>query len=148
MGNALPIKDWHLLVAAALGLVVAGCLPAPGADNAFYVLIPYAAAMVLCIMGICARFDFTFRRPSPEGLAESERMDRVRRRSLSGSIAAAVCAIAETLHLLFIGVGNGFGYSTQSAQPAWSGIMYGIVYVLVAILASYCMLRASRKCTI
>ena len=53
--NPLASDGW-VLAEAAFALIAAGFLPAPGADNAFYVLIPYAGSVVSCVLAAMAAF--------------------------------------------------------------------------------------------
>ena len=127
-----------LLNVAALALIVAGCLPAPGADNAPYVLIPYAAAILGFAMCLAARHDITFRHLPPEGIPDAVRTDRLLTRSHVATVASFACAIGEVLHLVIRGTGSGFGLGTGTSQGS---IPMGVAYVLLMLLAGASMGR-------
>ena len=127
-----------LLIVSALALVITGCLPAPGADNAFYVLVPYAAAMIGFVLCLAARHDITFRHLPPEGIPETVRNERLQRRSLVATVAAFACAVGESVHIIFFGSGAGFGFGTEASLGS---TIFGIGYVLLMLLVGVCMGR-------
>ena len=127
-----------LQTTAATALVVAGCLPAPGADNAFYVLLPYAVALVASIASLMARLGLTFRRDNPDKPASSTPAERAARWALIGAVAAALATVGMALHMLLADP-LGFGYTAAAPQPGGATLLpraYQTAWCLLMLLAS------------
>lgn len=117
------------LAAAFIALVAAGCFPAPGAMNAFYVILPYGAAVVACGMSIASALGLTQgRRPEREDGKERH----AKRLSMGIHVALAsslICAAGELVYLMLNGLTGGL----------WAAFF--ILLVLVAALGIW-MARA------
>ncbi len=106
------MRAWRLLGLALMCLASVGFLPAPG-GYAFYSLIPYAAAVVVCALtGLClARMGGRHvGMESPLDLP-----DHIHARSAAvlsiragaAAVACAVSAVGEVVHIVLDGMGEG-----------------------------------------
>ena len=130
-----------LLAASAACLVVAGFLPAPGADNSFFVILPYGLAVVCCALCFAARHDLTFRHLPPDGIEPAVRAQRVARRAMVGSVASFACAVGEVAHLLLNGFSGRFGLSANTT----SAPLFAVGYVLLMLATGFLLARLSRE---
>lgn len=119
---------WLFLTAAAVLMVAAGCFPAPGVNNKFYLLLPYAAGLGLCVWSAMA-----LGRMGAEG---NPMRDHVFKTSaarlpvifLFAALMGMVCVIAEIVHLaVFAGEGS-----------AAYGILFALLEAAAAVLLTAC----------
>lgn len=156
-GPFLHRREGGLLLAGALAaLVAAGCLPAPGADNAFYVLVPYAASMLAVLLSAFALFGLS---PSPRRGAVADKRGgaagmgadkgggaaRLARRALAGAVATGMTAAGEVAHLLRGGAGEDFGYRLPGEGDVAAGALPAIAYALLALAACACFVRLRQR---
>lgn len=117
------------LAAAFIALVAAGCFPAPGAMNAFYVILPYGVAVVACGMSIASALGLTQgRRPERED-DEGRHAKRLSMGINVALVAALMCVAGELVFLMLNGLTGGL----------WAALF--ILLVLVAALGIW-MARA------
>ena len=139
--NPLASDGW-VLAEAAFALIAAGFLPAPGADNAFYVLIPYAGAVVSCVLAAMAHFGLTFKRQAPD---DYDRKTSVARRSLAGAIFSLVAAIGELAHTVFVGTTSGFGYAGPATSTTGSILPFAFAYVLLCLAGGLRLMALNKR---
>ena len=106
---------------AIAGLIIAGCLPAPGTFGAFYVVIPYICAVIGVVLSATAVFRI---------IREGERLrDHIYEKSVPmlpaklaiGGAGALSCAMGELAYLLVMRPEN--------------NVAFAVVFVLVMVLA-------------
>ena len=120
-----------LMAAAIACLVLAGCVPAPGTFGAFYVVIPYACAIVGMALSCasCVRI-----------IREGSRVrDHIYEKSVPmlpaklgvGFVGAFSCAMGELAHIIVAGAGD---------RLAW-----GLVFVALMLGCGICLLMLLRR---
>ena len=122
---------WLRLTAAAVLMLAAGCIPAPGVNHAFYLLLPYAAGLGCCIWSamalgrMCAEAD-----PMREHVFQTS-AGRLPVTFLLACAAALICVIAEVVHLI--------GFNTEGS------LLWGLVFILLEAAAAWLLLTNRRK---
>ena len=140
----VPTVAWY--AAAGIALVCAGCIPAPGADNAFYVLIPYAIALV-CLVRAAMLHVRIARNDAPSRREDTAtRPDRLRAWLLVGMVCSVCAAVGEVVHLLRVGPSAGFGYAAATTgSTGWQQVAWMLAYVILVMLAGACMYLLRRR---
>jgi len=131
----------YFLAGAFACLVAAGCIPVPGMDNAPYVIIPYAVAIVAAGLSASRMLGVSLWRVKPEQLEEKEesRVESVARRLFVGLVASLAAIVGELFHLLVNGLDAGFGLSGATGGAIWSLAFFAVMGV-----AATCFARARQ----
>ena len=132
-GPSLPLA--HMIVALCC-LVVAGCLPAPGTDNSFYVTLPYAGSVVATVLCLLARLGVA-RRPGMDAPTIQVRAKKLSRRLPAAATFCLMTVVGEVAFLVINGMQGGFGYVAPgvSAMTSNSWLAAGCFATLVLAAA-------------
>lgn len=140
-GPSLPLA--HMVVAMCC-LVIAGCLPAPGAIGAFYVVLPYGGAVVATGLCLMARLG-SARRPTINEITDQDRAKKLRLRLPIAATLCLMAAIGEVLFLAISGLGGGFGYMAPGiAAMDASAWLAAVCFVLLVLVAGAALFVATR----
>lgn len=109
--GAMPRKKamallWLLCGGAFAALAVAGFVPAPGAMNRFYVLLPYMVALVVQISAVWALVRLTAGGDPLRRYVREQTVDKMPLRCGVSAAAAVVAAAGECVDLFSHGVQN------------------------------------------
>ena len=132
----VPVRPWLPLAVAFAALVGAGCLPAPGAYNTVYVLLPYAVATVaaaLCgfaLLGDEAR--------SARAIQKGKRrlVPRLKTCAILGLVASVMTAVGETLHVLIFGLALPNSYEGAQVVASQGSVWAVVAYVALMAVAA------------
>ena len=122
---------WLCLTGAAVLMVAAGCIPAPGVNNMFYLLLPYAAGLGFCVWGamalgrMCTEAD-----PMREHKFKTS-TGRLPMIFVLAALMDIICVIAEAVHLLL--------------HPGEGSLPCGILFILLEAAAAFLLIASRRK---
>ena len=106
------IKLWGLCAVLMGSLIAAGCISAPGMDNCFYVLLPYAAALMAGVSVLWALCRMTSgKNPLKEYVYEAS-VGKLPERAVMTAAFGAAAIIGEAVYICLHGMGGktvGFG---------------------------------------
>lgn len=126
------LKDARrLLIAAAVCLVGAGCIPAPGTFGAFYVVIPFAIGAIGTALAAAALLRLSRERDPMRGHVYTASVPALPAKLLVGAVGDAVCGAAALIHGLVLPFSAGDG-----GAPLLS-----VSFALALILAAVCLWR-------
>lgn len=145
--TTLTRKDGWRLAVALVALIIAGCTPAPGTDNCFYVLIPYAAtyvALALCVSMLLKAVNG----PSPRDKGDvGTFVEKLQLRSMAGVVLAIATALGEVIFVVLNGTRGGFGYSLPASQAAAgpSRLPWMFAFLLLMAVTALCFADLRRR---
>lgn len=122
---------WLCLTGAAILMLAAGCIPAPGVNNMFYLLLPYAAGLGFCVWSamalgrMCAEAD-----PMREHVFKTS-AGRLPMTFILVALTDIICVIAEAVHLIL--------------HPGEGSPFYGILFMLLEAAAAFLLISSRRK---
>ena len=121
---------WLFLTAAAVLMLAAGCIPAPGVNNMFYLLLPYAIGLGFCVWSAMALGRMSAEAdPMREHIFKTS-AGRLPVTFLLAAMMGIICVIAETAHLvLHTGEGK---------------ILYGILFIVMEAAAAFLLIAGRR----
>ena len=126
------LRNGYIRICLGIGLMIlAGCLPAPGADHAAYILIPYAAGIVAGVLSLLAFIRLSLEKEKLRDYVYDSSVMKLPGRlvvSLAGSAAAGLA------QLLYIVV----------CRPA-EGLAWGLFYTLCELAAAGLLLIQKKK---
>lgn len=147
-GVRLQRGDARLLGVALFAMIAAGCLPAPGADNAFYVLIPYAVSLLMAGLIALGLLDSSptrasLRRTQQHGPDAEARRGQQKLRTLlvCGIISSISTVVGELVHTLLHGDTTFGVVASHAPDTAPNGLVFVVLYLLCMSVAALCFAR-------
>ena len=126
------LRNGYIRICLGIGLMIlAGCLPAPGADHAAYILLPYAAGVVAGVLSLLAFIRLSLEKEKLRDYVYDSSVMKLPGRlvvSLAGSAAAGAA------QLLYIAV----------CRPE-EGLAWALVYALCELAAAGLFLSQKKK---
>ena len=114
---------WAMLILALILMIAAGCLPAPGTDHAPYVLIPYAAGILACALGMMAMMRLTGEKEKIRGHIYDSSIGKMQPRLLAGIIFPLIAAAGEILYMAVQAAISSYGAGFAAAEAAAGVLM-------------------------
>ncbi len=99
--------SWISLVLASAMMIGAGCLPAPGADHAPYVLLPYAVGIMAAVLAMMALVRLTGEKEKIRGHIYEISVLKLPGRLLFGGVLPIGSAAGELIYLILHRIFNG-----------------------------------------
>lgn len=81
----------------------AGCFSAPGTGRCFYILLPYAAALIACVLAAWAAVRLAAGGVRLRQYVYDGTVKKLPRRTLAAAVLAGAAALGETVYLLLHG---------------------------------------------
>lgn len=89
--------------AAVVAEAAAGCFSAPGTGRCFYILLPYAAALIACVLAAWAAVRLAAGGVRLRQYVYDGTVKKLPRRTLAAAVLAGAAALGETVYLLLHG---------------------------------------------
>jgi hypothetical protein len=121
---------WMRLTCAAILMLAAGCIPAPGVDHIFYLLIPYAAGLACCLWSAMALSRMSGEKDPMREYVFNRSVLRLPVTFLFAALFGILCTAAQVVYLLLHGGGD--------------KILYGFLFMLLEAAAVFLLLFARR----
>ena len=122
---------WLCRTAAAVLMLAAGCIPAPGVNNMFYLLLPYAAGLGFCIWSAMALGRMGAEGNPMRGHVFKTSAGRLPIIFLFAAVMGIICVIAEVVHLIL--------------HTGDDKVFYGILFILMQAAAAVLLIAGRRK---
>ena len=97
---------WGLTVPMAVCVIAGGCIPAPGTQNTFYVLLPMMVEIILAVSCLWLLGQVTLGGDPMKEYVYHDSAEKLPGRLLATAVFAAATALLE---LLYLGLNGGFG---------------------------------------
>lgn len=121
---------WLFLTAAAVLMLAAGCIPAPGVNNMFYLLLPYAIGLGFCVWSAMALGRMSAEADPMREHVFKTSAGRLPVTFLLAAMMGIICVIAEAVHLvLHTGEGK---------------TLYGILFTVMEAAAAFLLIAGRR----
>ena len=121
---------WLFLTAAAVLMLAAGCIPAPGVNNMFYLLLPYAIGLGFCVWSAMALGRMSAEADPMREHVFKTSAGRLPVIFLLAAMMGIICVIAEAVHLV-MHTGEG-------------KILYGILFIVMEAAAVFLLITGRR----
>ena len=129
--NAYAREAKILVVCAAAALVVAGCIPAPGTFGAFYVLIPYACALLGTALTAAAVFRLAKEGTRVRDHIYDKSVPMLPVKLTIGAAGALSAAAGELVHIIVVDTSG--------------NALLGLLFAALMLASGVCLLFLSRR---
>ena len=122
-------KLWLCAGSALLGLILAGCIPAAGMGEGFWVLPFYLGEIISTIMVCWSLWEFTGGGDPIRAYVYEANVDKIPRRCEFGMVFGILCLAGFLLHLLVSGMGKAALWATVLFVVIQFVAVVGLFYV-------------------
>ncbi|MCR4673261.1 MAG: hypothetical protein K5637_08565 [Lachnospiraceae bacterium] len=121
---------WILSVGALALNIIAGCMPAPGMMNAWYVIVPYAIGIICAVLTIFSVYNLANEHDPVRGNVYTSSISPLGARARAGTVFSIASAAAEVIFMII-------GWDR-------SGIVWIILFMALQIASAYLQIRTTR----
>ena len=117
------IELWILGALAAAATILAGCIPAPGMDDCFYVLLPYLGEVAAVGRLIWALIRLTAGGDPLRAYVFEATVEKIPRRAVTSMVFAGIGAVGCIIFLIF----------QEFQGPIWGKVLFFVLKLLVLV---------------
>lgn len=128
------VRLWTAGILAAGAVIAAGCIPAPGMDNSFYVILPYVGEVAFAGSLIWALVRMTAAGDPLRSYIYESTVEKIPGRAVATMVFAGIGLVGGIVNLILRGV----------QHPIWSIIMFFVLKLLAGI--STYVIKSSIMC--